>query len=57
MNLSFYFEHDYAKDIIIIKRKRKREKEKEKKKKRDLNISKNVMLKSIIKKRILTLLI
>ena len=47
MNLSFYFEYNHAKNIITIKKKRK----KEKKKKRDLNTSKDIMLKNIVTKK------
>ena len=46
MILSFHFRHDHAKNIITIKKKKK----KEKKKKRGLNISKNIILRSIIAK-------
>ena len=42
MNFSFHFEYDYIKEMIIVRKK---------KQERDLNISKNVMLESIVTKR------
>ena len=47
MNFLFHFEHNSAKRYNNDKKKKK----KEQKKKRDLNSSKNVMLKSIVIKK------